>query len=81
MLFSFIGFIGNSSCHCQSRMLQEFGQHENIVSVWRPQLRHSALVLLLRHRNPEEEIERRASGRLHGVQKLTRTRRTERAAA
>jgi hypothetical protein len=29
MLFSFIGFIGNSSCHCQSRMLQEFGQHEN----------------------------------------------------
>jgi hypothetical protein len=29
MLFIFIGFIGNSSCHCQWRMLQEFGQHEN----------------------------------------------------
>src|SRR5580700_7584934 len=29
MLFIFIGFIGNSSCHCQSRMLQEFGQHGN----------------------------------------------------
>src|SRR5271154_2774077 len=29
MLFIFNGFIGNSSCHCQRRMLQEFGQHEN----------------------------------------------------
>jgi hypothetical protein len=29
MLFIFIGFIGNSSCHCRWRMLQEFGQHEN----------------------------------------------------
>jgi uncharacterized membrane protein YfcA len=29
MLFMFIGFIGISSCHCQWRMLQEIGQHEN----------------------------------------------------
>jgi hypothetical protein len=29
MLFIFVGFISNSSGHCQSRMLQEFGRHEN----------------------------------------------------
>jgi hypothetical protein len=29
MQFIFIGFMGNSSWHCQRRMLQEFGRREN----------------------------------------------------